>query len=591
MGGFVDRAIRARRQSTGATGNLEFLFEQGSLVIAAGWSVSSSIDLAQSVATVVVRSARPDVSATSSANGDGAGFVLVASHRDGSDERFELSNEVRVQLRTLGIDGTPVGIDGFLGAETSEPSIVSLLECVDALGPRAEEDLVALRRILLQRREHARSGLPTVPLAHVDSAVWIDALGALVVTGWRRTSSDLHLEVGAQRLRVSHIGLFESSRPDVIEQLGSGYSGFVLSAQLGGTRQDAFSLVARDGFEISVVDVIPDLLGGVSPRAAASSLFAIYTHPRDFVRRLDAGEGKIISELVKMEVSANRALGERVIIASEVADPRVSVIVPLFRRNDVLWNQFASWSSSDKALQTEFILVNDDPGSLTQVAEMVAQLSSVFGLKVTLISNEANRGFASTCNVGAAYARSEKLLFLNSDAILDDLGTVHAAADALDAFPTIGILGAVLVRPDGSIDHAGMECIYMHDRGTWFNYHPQAGCLPEDLPPVPIWETAAVTGAVLLVRANDFRGWGGLAEDFLVGDYEDSDLCWKAREGGQSVAVFGAMRAGHMPRTSMALVGDGYFMERLSLLNSWIHMTKWRTLLEARFPVSGGEWV
>ncbi|MEB3263010.1 MAG: glycosyltransferase [Synechococcus sp.] len=131
--------------------------------------------------------------------------------------------------------------------------------------------------------------------------------------------------------------------------------------------------------------------------------------------------------------------------------------------------------------------------------------------------------FASNMNGLARQARGRWLLLLNDDLILDP-GSVDRALQQLGQHPEAGVLGGRLLDHEGRLGHAGL---LLSPEGVPYNrLRPQLGPLidpagPEALTSGPI---PAVTGALMLVRREDFLAVGGLRESFRVCG-EDVALC------------------------------------------------------------------
>ena len=151
--------------------------------------------------------------------------------------------------------------------------------------------------------------------------------------------------------------------------------------------------------------------------------------------------------------------------------------------------------------------------------------------------------FSRLCNAGAAAAPSaEWLLFLNND-------TEALHADwlerllAVGGLPGVGVVGAHLFFPDGTVQHAGM-C--QDASGRWV--HPHQRLTAREAARHPVLsrprEAEAVTGACLLVRASLFRQLGGFDES-RPQEGGDVDLCRRAWEAGWKVAIAPAARLMH----------------------------------------------
>jgi GT2 family glycosyltransferase len=82
---------------------------------------------------------------------------------------------------------------------------------------------------------------------------------------------------------------------------------------------------------------------------------------------------------------------------------------------------------------------------------------------------------------------------------------------------------------------------------------------------------------------------GGFDESFIVGDFEDSDLCLKTRERGLACAVHAGVNMYHLERKSQVSPGESWRMN-LTLYNAWVHQRRWfsaPTPLEGAAPLPG----
>ena len=130
------------------------------------------------------------------------------------------------------------------------------------------------------------------------------------------------------------------------------------------------------------------------------------------------------------------------------------------------------------------------------------------------------------------------LLFLNNDVEMETIGwdTALRAGLAVDG---VGALGALLLYPDGLIQHAGV----VFGVGAGGPLHEGVG-QPPAAGPGDRWRqprlAAAVTGAWLAVTRTLFNTVGGFEEQLPVG-YNDVDFCLRVRAAGQ-----GVMQASHI---------------------------------------------
>ncbi len=156
-------------------------------------------------------------------------------------------------------------------------------------------------------------------------------------------------------------------------------------------------------------------------------------------------------------------------------------------------------------------------------------LEREYGDAVTAVVRERNRGFAVSCNDGARAAGDcEYLVFLNNDTI-PTAGWLDALVDLAVKTPSAAAVGAKLLFPNGTIQHAGVAI----SQDGWPR-HLYAG-FPGEHPAVNRSRAVvAATGACLLVRREDFEELEGFDSAFHNG-YEDVDLCLRLGERGREV--------------------------------------------------------
>jgi len=146
-----------------------------------------------------------------------------------------------------------------------------------------------------------------------------------------------------------------------------------------------------------------------------------------------------------------------------------------------------------------------------------------------LIRSGENLSFSRANNRCAAHASGRYLLFLNNDVFLQP-GSVASLVRHLDADGSAGIAGGMLLFPGGeAVQHAGM-----HQMLWGFASNYGAGALPDDERVRQACERFALTGAMLCLGSDLFRGVGGFDERYVWG-YEDVDLCLKVRAAGLGV--------------------------------------------------------
>lgn len=145
-------------------------------------------------------------------------------------------------------------------------------------------------------------------------------------------------------------------------------------------------------------------------------------------------------------------------------------------------------------------------------------------LNVRIIHPGRNLGYVGAVNLAAREASGEWLFFLNPDAVAstDCLERLLEAVDDVD----VAIVGAQVLLPDGQIN-AGDNPINI----AGVSWSGRYGCPREH---GPARDTAAVSGAALMVSREAFLDVGGLCPYFFM-YVDDTDLAWRMRLGGKRV--------------------------------------------------------
>lgn len=272
---------------------------------------------------------------------------------------------------------------------------------------------------------------------------------------------------------------------------------------------------------------------------------------------------------------ASRTTPDVVSFGTPVSKPSVSVIIPLYANLGFLRFQYAAFARDAAFAKADILFVLDSPEQRNEVEHLLWGLHALYGLPVRLAVQTANYGYSAANNAGAILARSRTLLFLNSDVIPDRPGWTARLAAALDTRQRVGAVGPKLLFEDDSIQHAGLCFGYDPQRGRWFNQHFHKG-YPRDYPPANVARsTPGVTGACLMTRRSLFEAVGGFTEDYIIGDFEDSDLCLKLRAAGADIRYEPSVELYHLERQSIQLHA-AYTRSVASEYNAWLHDQRWR---------------
>ncbi len=232
---------------------------------------------------------------------------------------------------------------------------------------------------------------------------------------------------------------------------------------------------------------------------------------------------------------------------ADINSPSLSIII-------VNWNsglQLRDCISSIRRARTDcvtlakIVVVDNDSsdGSL--------DLIDPVGMAVSLIRCEKNNGFAAACNLGAAEASGDYLLFLNPDTVLfeNSLATPISFMQR-SASAEIGICGIHLLdeqgRPSTCASHFPTVRVMTGKIFRLTKFFPRlfpAGLLmSSDLSEGGYVDQ--VMGAFFLIRQSVFDLCGGFDERFFV-YYEEVDLSIRARDLGYSSYIVSEASAFH----------------------------------------------
>ncbi|MBR6402643.1 MAG: glycosyltransferase [Eubacterium sp.] len=206
-------------------------------------------------------------------------------------------------------------------------------------------------------------------------------------------------------------------------------------------------------------------------------------------------------------------------------DSLVSVIIPSKDNPGILRQCISSFVEKTDYKKVEFVVV--DNGSNDENRAEYEKLSKEYGFKYIYEKKDFN--FSYMCNLGAANANGDYLLFLNDDIeIISDEWLERMLGQA--ELPHVGAVGAKLLYPDTTlIQHAGViniesgpvhEFAKMDDEDSYYFNRNKLD-----------FDCLAVTAACLLLKTSKFNEIGGFEEDLAVA-YNDIDLCFKLIEKG-----------------------------------------------------------
>jgi O-antigen biosynthesis protein len=250
----------------------------------------------------------------------------------------------------------------------------------------------------------------------------------------------------------------------------------------------------------------------------------------------------------------------------EFDKPEVSLIIPVHSHAALTRACLVSIRDRTAGGDYEIIIVADTPD-----AETVQLLESVRGAKI--IQNETNLGFLRSMNRGASFAEGKWLVLFNNDTEVTR-GWLSAMLECATSAEDVGVVTPKFVYPDGSLNEAGG--IVWRD-GSAMNYG--RGDAPDRFQYEYRRETDYGSAAALMVSAELWRQVGGFDERYRPIYYEDTDLCFQARQRGLRVLYEPGAVVVHVEgATSGTDPSSG--AKRNQELNRQKFVSKWRGQLE-----------
>lgn len=183
--------------------------------------------------------------------------------------------------------------------------------------------------------------------------------------------------------------------------------------------------------------------------------------------------------------------------------------------------------SKGKDVPGEIIVIDDDSedGTEDKIKTYISANSFIRYYK-----NQANVGFAASCNFGAGRAEGDFLVFLNNDTKITE-GWLDQLLTTIGKDRDTWMVGAKCLYPDLTVQHAGVAF-----PDSYKNYLPH---IYKDVPrffPLINYEKEyqCVTGACCIIRKEDFKSLNGFDESYRNG-FEDVDLCIRIVEKGKKI--------------------------------------------------------
>ncbi|MBV1703272.1 MAG: glycosyltransferase [Hyphomicrobiales bacterium] len=287
-------------------------------------------------------------------------------------------------------------------------------------------------------------------------------------------------------------------------------------------------------------DLLLRYCAGLAPRQTLHLPYPAYLWRRDGRSYSVANAGKATAAARRALLEAWRPSGATEVTAAqgdlhrvrfdgaEVRWPKVSVIVPNKDAFELVSRTLDGVMTKTDYPDIEVVVV--DNGSRDQRTLDLYRRLEAGRTPFRAIVEDGPFDFAAAINRGVAAADGEILLLLNNDIEIPDAGWLKEMASCF-AYPDVGVVGAKLLYPDRTIQHAGVMVGFGGLAGHWYLNRPAD--FPGPMGRLRVRQSmSAVTGACMAISRAAWERVGPLDEARFKIAYNDVDFCLRAREAG-----------------------------------------------------------
>lgn len=267
-------------------------------------------------------------------------------------------------------------------------------------------------------------------------------------------------------------------------------------------------------------------------------------NPASKMYAFEAGKRAIEAHLertgTKGEVSHTQDLGFYRVKYPVQGKPLVSVIIPNKDEKETLQTCLEMLEKNTGYQNFEIIIVENN-STTDEIFRYYKELSG--NRKIHLLRWGKEFNYSAINNFAAAHAKGEYLLFLNNDVKSINPDWLEEMLGVCQR-PEVGGVGAKLIYPDNTIQHAGCVIGMGGIAGHMFVDMPadRTGYLHKAS---LLQDMSAVTAACLLMKKEVFEQAGGFTEELAVA-FNDVDLCLKVRKNGYLIVYDPYAKLYHM---------------------------------------------
>ena len=267
-------------------------------------------------------------------------------------------------------------------------------------------------------------------------------------------------------------------------------------------------------------------------------------NPASKMYAFEAGKRAIEANLERTEtkgvVSHTQDLGFYRVKYPVQGKPLVSVIIPNKDEKETLQTCMEMLNSNTSYQNFEIIIIENN-STTDEIFRYYKELSKDPRIHLLCWGKEFN--YSAINNFGVAHAKGEYLLFLNNDIKSINPDWMEELLGVCQR-PEVGGVGAKLIYPDNTIQHAGCVVGMGGIAGHMFVDMPadRTGYLHKAS---LLQDMSAVTAACLMMKKEVFEEAGGFTEELAVA-FNDVDLCLKVRKNNHLIVYDPYAKLYHM---------------------------------------------
>lgn len=302
---------------------------------------------------------------------------------------------------------------------------------------------------------------------------------------------------------------------------------------------------------------------------------------------LDAGVGDAVLGIQKSlsGVLASKAVAER--FGPQAPRLRGSIIIPLGNRLQGFFTQSCAYASCRGIEDYEFVYVIDSPDLMEPLSREARIAQLTYGLCQTLVLCPGDVGTGGAFNIGASFARSDRLVCTGPTVFPGDETWAACHTQIIEAQPMAQtrLFGLPVCGSEGTL----MQCgVYFEPENliasTGQDILRRTVLRPAEQMPVQFigarrcrgrHPVPAVGWAFMSVDRAWFEDLDCFSSDYIAGRYADLDFCLRSLQRGHPAWIQEGMMRQFGPAGAP---GPGETSD-FTLMNQWLLSTRWQSFM------------